>query len=364
MLRVIEELVKKYFDEDCSFEEKRRIYEYLIENPSALTEYFSEREWDAFVQNDQDLRKDEEEQVQAFYRKKRRIVVRKILRYAAVAIIFLFSSLLLFKNHAHDKDQLAQDMISSADLVVRINTKMVTEKIALPDSSVVDLSPGSKLSYLAHFEPTKRDISLEGSGIFEVNKNPQKPFRVFCKEVTTTALGTKFKVNNSIDGKIDVELLEGKIVVSRSDSNDNAEKYYLLAGKGISFDRLKNKFTKIYNLADESKRPNMAKSKSVSVSEQTSVKMITRVIETPQSIQFDNEPLAKVFEYMATLYGVKIIYPTKFISRIHFIGTVHKNEDIGEILHDITSMNDLILTHDTSTNIYTIRIPKDSNKDK
>jgi ferric-dicitrate binding protein FerR (iron transport regulator) len=360
---VIEDLVKKYFDEDCSLEEKRRIYEYLIENPSALAEYFSEREWDAFVQNDQDLRKDEEEQVQAFYRKKRRIVVRKILRYAAVAIIFLFSSLLLFKNHAHDRDQLAQHIIPSADLIVRINTKPVTEKIVLPDSSVVDLSPGSKLSYLAHFEPSKRDISLEGSAIFEVNKNPQKPFTVFCKEVSTTALGTKFKVNNSIDGKIDVELLEGKIVVTRSNSNDNAEKYYLLAGKGISFDRLKNKFTKIYSLFDESKRANMA-SKSVPGSEQASVKMITRVTETPQSIQFDNEPLAKVFEYMATLYGVKIIYPTKFISRIHFIGTVHKNEDIGEILQDITSMNDLILTHDTATNIYMIRIPGDSDKDK
>ena len=359
---MIDELIKKYFDKNCSDEEKSRIYEHLMQNPSAYAEYFSEGEWNTFLQNDQDLTKIEGKQTQAFYDKNRRSVVYKMLRYAAVAVVIIFSSFLLFNNHEHPKEQIAHHIISSPDLVVKINAGTVTEKVILPDSSVVALFPGSKLSYLPNFESAKRDISLEGSAIFKVYKNAQKPFTVFCNEVATTALGTKFKVSNSKSGKVLVELMEGKILVRRSfkKENDKNEQYYLLAGNAISFDRVMNKFTEIYSvIADDDYR---APSTSVDKGEtehlpKNAESLSEHRIETEASIQFNDETLPKVLDYLATAYKVKILYPTKYISRIHFVGRVHKNEDIHEILQNIAIMNDLELKRDSANNVFIIQIP-------
>ena len=359
---MIDELIKKYFDKNCSGEEKIRIYEHLIQNPSAYAEYFSEGEWNTFLQNDQDLTKAEEQEVQDFYNKNRRSVVYKMLRYAAVAIVIIFASFLLFNNHGQLKEQIAQHIISSPDLVVKINIGTTPERFILPDSSVVTLSPGSKLSYLLDFAPAKRDISLEGSAIFKVYKNPKKPFTVFCNEVATTALGTKFKVSNSKLGTVLVELMEGKIMVRRSvnEENDKNEQYYLLAGNAISFDRRKNMFTEIYSTIadDDYKAPSTSADKRETEPLPKNAESLSEHrIETKASIQFNDETLPKVLDYLATAYKVKILYPTKYISRIHFVGRVHKNEEIHEILQNIAIMNDLELKQDTANNVFIIQIP-------
>ena len=361
----MEKLVKKYFDKNSSPEEKKSAYESLINSQPEFTQYFAEEEWDAFMESDEEVGEKEAEFLKRQYNttKRKRIVFYKRMGYAAACVILLFLSFWMTKeNFINKKPQTAEQKITeSPALIVRINASPVAEKIVLSDSSVVELSAGSKISYLKNFEADKRTIQLEGAAMFTIFKNAHRPFTVFCKEVATTALGTKFKVSNSKSGKVLVKLMEGKILVRRSvkEDNDKNEQYYLLAGNAISFDRPKNMFTKIYSsLADDDKAPSTPAQKRETAPLPKNVESLSgNRIETAAGIQFNGEMLPKVLDYMSAAYKVRIIYPTKYISRIRFVGSVHKNENIHEVLQNIAMMNDLELKQDTGNNVFIIRVP-------
>ena len=356
-MNVIERIVKKYFDKNSSPGEKKDSYHSLINSESEYLRYFAEDEWETFIDADKNENKQQTPT-------DRRIVFYKWTAYAAASVILLLFVFWLAKlNFPDKKPQVAEQKITASPLmIVRLNSSAITENIVLSDSSVVELTAGSKISYLENFEPGRRTIQLEGTAIFKVSKNLQRPFTVFCKEVATTAVGTTFKVSYTRSGNVVVELLEGKILVRRSARvvNDKKDQYYLVAGNAISFDRTKNLFTKIINkLADEDyKVPIAAADKpSTETLAKPAESHSERRVETANSIQFSDERLPKVLDYLAVAYKVKIIYPTKYISRIRFVGKVFKNEDIQKILQNLVMMNDLELKRDTVSNVFIIQIP-------
>lgn len=363
---MIEKLIKKYFDKTSSPEEKKDIYESLVNNPSEYAQYFAEEEWKAFVDSNENGSEHESEFLNRKYKaaKAKNIVFYKRMGYAAASVIVLFLSFWMTKVYFLNKQPQisAQKFTGSPDLIIRFNASPVAEKIVLSDSSVVELSAGGKISYPRNFEPGRRTIQLEGTAIFKISKDPKRPFTVFCKEVATTALGTKFRVSNSKSVNVLVELIEGKVLVRRSskEENDKNEKYYLVAGDVISFNRSNNIFTKIYSTIakDENKAPLIAAGNRETAARRKNVAILSeRRIETESSIQFNGEMLPKVLDYMSAAYKVKIIYPTKYISRIRFVGTVHKNESIHQILQNIAIMNELQLKQDTANNIFIVQIP-------
>ena len=362
---MIEKLIKKYFDKNSSPEEKKNIYESLVNNQSEYTQYFDEEEWKAFVDSN-DGSEHESEFLNRKYKaaKAKNIIFYKRMVYAAASVIVLFLSFWMTKVYFLNKQPeiSTRKYTGSPDLIVRFNASPVAEKIVLSDSSVVELSGGSKISYPRNFEPGRRTIQLEGTAIFKISKDSKRPFTVFCKEVATTALGTKFRVSNTKSGNVLVELMEGKVLVRRSakEENDKNEQYYLVAGDVLSFNRSNNMFTKTYSTIanDKDKAPSIAAGNRETTTLPKNVAILSdRRIETASSIQFNGEMLPKVLDYMSAAYKVKIIYPTKYISRIRFVGTVHKNENIYQILQNIAIMNELQLKQDTANNVFIIRTP-------
>lgn len=82
--------------------------------------------------------------------------------------------------------------------------------IALPDSSKVYLSPGSKLTFPTTFTDDKRVVKLEGMGYFKVRHDAARPFIVLTDKTETTVLGTEFTVNSASG---DVSLVSGAVKV-------------------------------------------------------------------------------------------------------------------------------------------------------
>lgn len=87
--------------------------------------------------------------------------------------------------------------------------------ITLPDSSIVELSVNSRVSYPRNFDSGgTRDVYLSGEAFFKVTKNPNLPFRVFSNELITKVLGTSFKVRSfEKDSVIQVIVKTGKVSV-------------------------------------------------------------------------------------------------------------------------------------------------------
>lgn len=82
---------------------------------------------------------------------------------------------------------------------------------ALADASVVHLNADSRLSVL--YTPASREVSLQrGDAMFDVAKNPQRPFNVHAGDAVVTAVGTSFEVDMVSDA-IEVRVFEGAVRV-------------------------------------------------------------------------------------------------------------------------------------------------------
>jgi transmembrane sensor len=84
----------------------------------------------------------------------------------------------------------------------------------LPDGSVVHLNSGSELR--ARFSDTQRVVEVQrGQAMFDVARDPQRPFRVVAGDTEVVAIGTSFDVYRRADATV-VTVVTGKVAVYRN----------------------------------------------------------------------------------------------------------------------------------------------------
>ncbi|MBL8269500.1 FecR family protein [Steroidobacter sp.] len=113
--------------------------------------------------------------------------------------------------------------------------------VTLADGSVVQLNSQSQLRVMFS-EQVRRVELIDGQALFEVAKNPARPFVVVSGETSVRAVGTQFDVYRKTEGTV-VTVLEGRVAVSgeaastaapvRDASVANGEAVLLSAGEQI-----------------------------------------------------------------------------------------------------------------------------------
>ena len=94
------------------------------------------------------------------------------------------------------------------------------QKILLSDGSIVWLKPNSSIKYPKKFKKSaERIVSITGEALFEIEKDPDRPFIVHSGELTTKVLGTSFNIN-ARDESIEVVVLTGKVSVTSNYNNN------------------------------------------------------------------------------------------------------------------------------------------------
>ncbi len=81
-------------------------------------------------------------------------------------------------------------------------------QITLSEGTKVWLNSGSKLVYPAVFASDKREVYIDGEGIFEVTKNSENPFIVKSSSFDIRVTGTVFNVSAYSDDKYSYTVLE------------------------------------------------------------------------------------------------------------------------------------------------------------
>ena len=90
--------------------------------------------------------------------------------------------------------------------------------IRLEDGSTVELNSRSRVRI--HFTESERGIELlQGQALFDVAKNPERPFIVRSDDTHVRAVGTQFDVNKKPGGTI-VTVVEGNVAVSGTGRQD------------------------------------------------------------------------------------------------------------------------------------------------
>jgi ferric-dicitrate binding protein FerR (iron transport regulator) len=87
------------------------------------------------------------------------------------------------------------------------------EKVILNDGSLVWLRGESNLAYYEKQDEGIRFGELEGEALFEVTKDPTRPFIVQCGDVKVKVLGTSFSLRKNGD-QVELKVLTGKVNIS------------------------------------------------------------------------------------------------------------------------------------------------------
>lgn len=135
----------------------------------------------------------------------------------AASIILIGGMALFF----YEEFQPTTQSVTGNQIVVKETPKGVKRQIELPDGSSVWLNSGSSLSYRSGFTDSTRYVTLMGEAYFEVNKDPNRPFKVKSGEIITTAIGTAFNVKAFSKSDVStVSLAEGKVKVELTSNNE------------------------------------------------------------------------------------------------------------------------------------------------
>lgn len=123
--------------------------------------------------------------------------------------------------------------ISQPDDAIGLNQMIVPygkrSTITLCDGTKVWINSGSKLLFPASFRGNSREVSLEGEALFEVSKNPEKPFYVKTGNFKLKVYGTIFNVQAyHLEKESNVVLVEGKVSMN---SNDKSSEEVFLSPK-------------------------------------------------------------------------------------------------------------------------------------
>jgi len=200
------------------------------------------------------------------------------------------------------------------------NATLKPQFYSLPDGSKVKLSGRSRISYNSPFIDNRRDIYLEGEGVFSVAKDKARPFAVHAGNIVTTALGTVFRVSDKSRPVTTVQLYSGKVVVGGKSFSD----VYLQPGEQV--------FMNSSNFTVQVRK------------EEAKTAVVARTRPQPVLLTFTKESLAEIFNQLQKECSVTISYDAVNMQNMEFTGVFNSGkETLESFLGTLCEINELTL---------------------
>lgn len=326
-MNVSEELLDKYFKGQCSSEEELQVLKYLNAIDDLPEHLLSKKEWDDIADADlADVKTDEMFDVVKLHTLKKNSPWRLIKFLSAAAMLFAVLAVGLLQlntskpvyNLVKSKTPVNKENAISWKSVT--NYTLQTQLFTLPDQSTVKLYPDAELRYAVPFVKDNREVYLNGKGFFEVTKDQARPFIVYTKGVSTTALGTSFTITALAKSHtVKVQLHTGKVRVEHIDSLQHTLPFskILLPGNELVYNSQSNKLELNTDApANRGHRP-------------------------ATTLDFNQVPLTDVFVSLEKQYKIKITSDPGELSEMSFTGNIQLTQTIDAILEEIARINKL-----------------------
>jgi len=231
---------------------------------------------------------------------------------AAVAAIFVgIISIIVFNFQPKSLQKNTFSDYANSQLQRTVNVSKTPLQIRLQDGSNVTLQPNASLFYPFHFSNEKREVYLEGEAFFDVSKNPNQPFFVYCKNLVTHVIGTSFTIKpvagkNEIEVSVRsgrVEVLENTAIVP-ADVNKKSNGVVLMPNQKVLYNGVTRQFEA--SIVDAPLLLVAAGSQSL----------------TPVSFSFEETPLSVVLKSLEEVYGIEIIAEKESLYNCPFTGDI------------------------------------------
>ncbi len=215
-------------------------------------------------------------------------------KYAASVLFVIGVSFYLLKPQKQNAQVLSQVIEDKSEIIE--NTQNTSKKIVLPDGSIVLLEKNSKLSYKKGFGKDKREIELTGQALFDVIKDPTRPFYVYAGNTTTRVLGTSFTVRAFVKEKnVIVDVIRGKVSVTTHKPSNKSNKGKKLTEEVVL---LPNQQVVYNNLEEKIEKSISANPRVIAPVE----------VKTKQLFVFREGRVTRIFKTLEDAYGVQILY--------------------------------------------------------
>lgn len=224
---------------------------------------------------------------------------RNIMKYAAAIVVII--SLTIFGLVRFTAENYT---------VISVAENESIKKIRLDDGSMVWLTASSELRIPESFSTSDRRVSLKGKAYFDVQKNPQSPFRVTSRYMNVKVTGTSFDLLVENEGRhVETILVSGKVVLQNSRKKDIFE---MSPGEMVVYDAESDNYTV----------------STVDVNTLTSWHL--------DQITFENATLREIVNKLSLIYDVNINLESKKLADHRYRYVINREETLKEVL-DILS---------------------------
>lgn len=341
-MQVTENQIQRFFDQQCNAEEASTVAFYLQQHPEVIQDWLgpdwnqAEKEIPVPASYREEMLRKVFEQVDFNQRKIEALYFKRMIYAAAAVIIFLLSGWWFFSKEYSSNKTIGTSLAYKRNVPMEIRVNISDKPLALllPDGSTVTMEPGATLKFEKEFTSNERKVFLTGNSFFDVKKDPTRPFTVVSGQITTTALGTSFRVIESNAG-VTVKLFTGKVVVNKIGSTQNwSGPVYLLPGTLLTHS-LKGSATTVSGFVPEKNN------------QSSEINFGTEKVENKKELLFDNTPLEEVLQQIEKNYLIQIQYDKIKIANHYFTGKVLATDSVEIILNVIGNMNDLVIKKET-----------------
>ena len=251
-----------------------------------------------------------------------------LLKYAAAIVVIISASL---GWYAYKKAQ--QPVQTAIAFLSKTTQKGEKVRLILPDSSIVYLGAGSKLTWPSHFmKGGLRKIELDGEAFFEVKRDTTSPFIVHSGQMQTQVLGTSFNIYAyPKDGTFSVAVRTGKVKVSENSQGKLKELSLLTPGMKLFYHLKEHNYT-------------------VHTERVTEVNAWIK-----NSFAFKDVTLPNMLKSLERYYNVNIELKSNKLNQCRFNATF-SNKSISNVMEELHVMSGKHLKYkiDTGTKTFTV----------
>ncbi|MES2880604.1 MAG: FecR family protein [Bacteroidota bacterium] len=240
-------------------------------------------------------------------------------KYALAAVVLVACACLVYYFFLPSKNA---PLVAAAH-VSEISTKAGSRtKMVLPDSSVVWLNAGSKISYNSNFGVDKRDVQLSGEAYFDV-QHSTVPFYLNTGNIKIKVLGTAFNVKSYPNEKtVETSLVRGSLEITSP--SRPGEKFILKPNEKLV----------ILNESSRTKT-NQTKKQNIVILSELTLTTDSAIIETAwvqNKLIFHDETLEAVARKMERWYNVRIDIKDENLTQKKVGGGPFENETVVQAL--------------------------------
>ncbi len=379
-------LINRYFENNCTQEEKQQLYEMLAtpENEKSFNEklfsYLNEFQEGQDENHSVDfgriynellseIKRRETRESERRMLQKRTKVRRLVFEGISIAAVFCIAFFLgtMFNRHRNMISPEQSLSVTYTEIKAPLGAR---SEIRLSDSTEVILNAGSSIRYRGDYNSLNRDLVLEGEAYFKVARNTNLPLVVNAGNINIKATGTEFNVKAyADDGIIETTLVNGKVEISQKGNEGDDRILVLEPNQKAIYALHSDKITleKIKEIEPLAVRPAKIITDKLLVSPKTDVEQVTAWTKNKLIIRSEN--LESLCTKLQRKYDVTFVFKDEGIKKYRFTGvlldeTFQQVMDVIKLVSPIDYMLDgktvLLFSNKEQAGKYSKNMKKDS----